>query len=119
MAQFSIRDIELLTGIKAHTLRIWEQRYNLPQPKRTSTNIRYYDDDDLKLLLNISTLSRHGHRISEISRLSENEICNLAVSYSLHSDRHSIHIQSLLSSMINLDEQAFEKVLSKIGRAHV
>ncbi|HYH56015.1 MAG TPA: MerR family transcriptional regulator, partial [Anseongella sp.] len=56
MKKFSIRDIECLTGIKAHTIRIWEQRYNLVPPKRTETNIRYYDSGDLKKFLNISTL---------------------------------------------------------------
>lgn len=102
----------MLTGIKAHTLRIWEQRYNLPQPKRTATNIRYYDDEDLKLLLNVSMLNQHGHKISEITRFSEQEIRDLAISYSVHSDRHSVHLQSMMASMINLDELAFEKVLS-------
>lgn len=53
MGKYSIKDIELLTGIKAHTLRIWEQRYNMPITKRTETNIRFYDDDDLKLMLNV------------------------------------------------------------------
>jgi DNA-binding transcriptional MerR regulator len=112
MGQFSIRDIERITGIKAHTLRIWEQRYQIPRPKRTSTNIRYYDDEDLKLLLNISLLSQQGHKISRICKLSEQEICELAVSYSSQSGRHSVHIQLLLSSMINLDEASFEKTLS-------
>lgn len=61
MNRFSIKDIEVLTGIKQHTLRIWEQRYNLPQPKRTATNIRYYDGSDLKLLLNVSMLKQVWH----------------------------------------------------------
>ncbi len=112
MGQFSIKDIELLTGIKAHTLRIWEQRYNLPQPQRTETNIRLYSDDDLKLLLNVSLLNQFGHKISEITRLTEKEIRDLAVNYSIHTDRHSVHIQTLITSMINLDEFAFEKILN-------
>lgn len=113
MGHFSIKDIELLTGIKAHTLRIWEQRYNIPRPQRTDTNIRYYTDDDLRLLLNISLLNQHGHKISEISKLDESAIRDLAVNYSLVSDRHSAHIQSLIASMINLDEQSFERILNK------
>lgn len=112
MAQYSIKDIEMMTGIKAHTLRIWEQRYNIPLPKRTSTNIRYYDDEDLRLLLNISLLNHQGHKISEITKYSDKEIRDLAVNYSLRSEKHEVHIQSLMSTMINLDEQAFEKILS-------
>ncbi|HNP48417.1 MAG TPA: MerR family transcriptional regulator [Bacteroidia bacterium] len=112
MAQYSIKDIEMMTGIKAHTLRIWEQRYNIPLPKRTSTNIRYYDDEDLRLLLNISLLNKQGHKISQITKLSEPEIRDMVVNYSLCSERHEVHIQSLLAAMINLDEFAFEKILS-------
>lgn len=102
----------MMTGIKAHTLRIWEQRYNIPQPKRTPTNIRFYDDEDLRLLLNISVLNQYGHKISEITKLSGKEIRDLAVNYSLRSERHEVHIQSLMAAMINLDESAFEKILS-------
>lgn len=112
MSQFSIKDIESLTGIKAHTLRIWEQRYNLPQPKRTETNIRYYDDDDLKLLLNVAMLNRHGHKISEITRLSEQQIREIALDISVKSTHQSTHIQGMIASMINLDDRGFEKILS-------
>lgn len=112
MSQFSIKDIEALTGIKAHTLRIWEQRYSLPQPKRTESNIRYYDDDDLKLLLNVAMLNRHGHKISEITRLSEQQIRDIALDISVKSTHQSTHIQGLIAAMINLDEPAFEKILS-------
>ena len=69
MSTYSIRDIEQLSGIKAHTIRIWEQRYNFIKPKRTDTNIRYYDDEDLKLILNISLLKDNGHKISKISKM--------------------------------------------------
>lgn len=57
MGIFSIKDIEAVSGIKSHTLRIWEQRYGIIQPKRTETNIRYYDDADLKYIINISILN--------------------------------------------------------------
>ena len=58
MANYSIKDLENFTGIKAHTIRIWEKRYSVVEPKRTDTNIRYYDDDDLKKLLNVSILNK-------------------------------------------------------------
>ena len=66
MIKYSIKDLEKLTGIKAHTIRIWEKRYQLISPERTSTNIRYYSDTDLKKLLNVSTLNRNGLKISNI-----------------------------------------------------
>jgi methanogenic corrinoid protein MtbC1 len=112
MGVYSIRDIELITGIKAHTLRIWEQRYSIPTPKRTETNIRFYDDDDLKLLLNISLLNQNGHKISEITRLDPSTISELAVNYSLKSEKDPVHIQTMIAAMIELDEVAFEKILS-------
>lgn len=112
MGRYSIKDIELLTGIKAHTIRIWEQRYNIPLPKRTDTNIRFYDDDDLKLLLNFSLLNQNGHKISEIIKLNPREISDLAVTYSLQIDKHQVIIQTLITAMISLDEISFERTMS-------
>lgn len=112
MNRFSIRDIETLTGIKAHTLRIWEQRYNILKPKRTETNIRYYDDHDLRLLLNISLLNQDGHRISQIAKLTEEEINTRVIDYAARSNDLNIHIQALTSATLNLDEATFERVLS-------
>jgi len=74
VAVYSIKDLEKLCGIKAHTIRIWEQRYGLIKPKRTKTNIRYYMDADLKLLLNVALLNKHGTKISKIAGMSEIEI---------------------------------------------
>ena len=74
MSTYSIKDLEQLSGIKAHTLRIWEQRYNLLSPKRTDTNIRYYDDADLKLILNVALLNDNGFKISKIASMEEGEI---------------------------------------------
>ncbi len=112
MNQFSIKDIESLTGVKAHTLRTWELRYNIPQPKRTATNIRYYDDNDLKLVLNFALLNKHGFRISEITKLSEQKRNELISKYSMKSTDQSVHIQSMIAAMLALDEHGFEKVLA-------
>ncbi len=112
MNRFSIKDIQTFTGIKAHTLRIWEQRYNIPKPKRTETNIRYYDDNDLRLLLNISLLNNEGHRISQIAKLTEEEINTKVIDYAAHSNDLNIHLQALTSTTLNLDEVSFERVLS-------
>jgi len=112
MNHFSIKDIENLTGIKSHTLRIWEQRYGIPHPKRTSTNIRYYDDEDLKLLLNVSMLNRQGHKISKLTCLPKEELEKLASSYALNTSDTSLQLDTLLAAMFNLDESAFDKILS-------
>ncbi|MFM9051930.1 MAG: MerR family transcriptional regulator [Bacteroidota bacterium] len=111
MSQFSIKDIEQLTGIRAHTLRIWEQRYSVPRPKRTLGNVRFYDDDDLRLLLNISMLNRNGLRISEIARMTEEELGKKALDLTVAAENSSTHIQSLVSCMLDLDEAMFNRIL--------
>ncbi len=112
MNNFTIKDIEKLTGIKSHTLRIWEQRYGIPLPKRTATNIRYYDDEDLKLLLNVSMLNRQGHKISHLTSMSKQELEALALSLTAVSTDTSIQLESMLAAMFNLDEAAFDRILT-------
>nr|WP_245405129.1 MerR family transcriptional regulator [Algoriphagus sp. AGSA1] len=104
--------MEQLSGIKAHTLRIWEQRYNLLNPKRTDTNIRYYDDADLKLILNVSMLNAHGMKISKIAAMSSADISQEIIRLTDQSVDHNDQIQALTICMIEMDEDRFEKVLS-------
>ena len=73
-SRYSIKDLERISGIKAHTLRIWEQRYNILHPERTQTNIRYYSNEELKTILNIALLNKYGFKISHIDRMSVEEI---------------------------------------------
>lgn len=113
MSIYSIKDLENLSGIKAHTLRIWEQRYNIISPKRTDTNIRYYDDQDLKLVLNISMLQEHGYKISKIAEMSPESMHRQVLDLSDHGLRHADQIQAMTVSMIDLDEDRFEKILNK------
>jgi len=112
VSHYSIKDIEQLSGIKAHTLRIWEQRYNFIKPKRTETNIRYYDDEDLKLVLNVALLKDNGHKISRICNMANNEM-QLEVT-KLMEKRLGFpeQIQGLTLAMLELDEDRFEKILS-------
>ena len=113
MGIFSIKDIEAVSGIKSHTLRIWEQRYGIIVPKRTESNIRYYDDDDLKHILNISILNRQGIKISEIARMSKEEITDAILKDSaLFSENYDTHIKGLISAMLSFDEYGFHKVIS-------
>jgi len=112
MSSYSIKDLEQLSGIKAHTLRIWEQRYNIISPKRTDTNIRTYDDHDLKLVLNISLLKEHGYKISDIARLSVEEMYREVIKISDRKLNYPDQIHALTISMIDLDEERFEKIIS-------
>jgi DNA-binding transcriptional MerR regulator len=112
MNHFSIKDIENLTGIKSHTLRIWEQRYGIPHPKRTATNIRYYDGDDLKMLLNVSMLNRNGFKISKLTQMSKEELERLAFEKALTDSDADSQVDAMISSMFSLDEPGFDKVLS-------
>ncbi len=112
MSNYSIKDLEHLSGIKAHTLRIWEQRYNFIEPKRTDTNIRYYSDEDLKLILNISTLKENGYKISKIAKMSEAEMSTEVLKIAETNLRFPDQINALTLSMIDMDEDRFEKILS-------
>lgn len=112
MSSYSIKDLEQLSGIKAHTLRIWEQRYNFIIPKRTETNIRYYDDEDLKLILNVSLLRENGYKISKIAEMSTEQIAEAILEITDRNSSYSDQIHSLVMAMIDLDEERFEKIMS-------
>ncbi|CAN5636156.1 hypothetical protein BH11BAC2_BH11BAC2_04630 [soil metagenome] len=112
MNHFSIKDVEALTGIKPHTLRIWEQRYGIPLPKRTATNIRYYDDEDIKLLLSVAMLNRQGHKISKITKFSKEELDKMVLELTIETHDSVVQIEALTSAMFSLDEIAYEKILS-------
>jgi DNA-binding transcriptional MerR regulator len=112
VSNYSIKDLEQLSGIKAHTLRIWEQRYNLLSPKRTDTNIRFYDDEDLKLILNVAMLNSHGIKISKIAAMNGSEISEEIIRLTDQSVDYNDQIQALTICMIEMDEERFEKILS-------
>lgn len=115
MSTYHIAEVERLTGIKAHTIRIWEKRYNLVTPHRTDTNIRYYDDNDLRKLLNISTLLQQGLKISSLSGMTDKEISEHINKTSLQAEEDVIttgYINNLVSFMIGFDEAGFEKTFS-------
>jgi len=113
MATYTIKDLEKLSGIKAHTIRIWEKRYGLIEPERTSTNIRTYCDLDLKRLLNISLLNQNGLKISKIARLSNDELSDKINHLQQNSTDTESQIKSLTIAMIELDEEKFEKIISR------
>lgn len=112
MSTYSIKDLEQLSGIKAHTLRIWEQRYNLLNPKRTDTNIRFYDDVDLKLILNVALLNDNGYKISKIASMDAEEMRAEVMKLTERTLTHDDQIHALTICMIEMDEERFDKVLS-------
>ncbi|MBS1664377.1 MAG: MerR family transcriptional regulator [Bacteroidetes bacterium] len=114
MNVFTIRDIENLCGIKAHTLRVWEQRYQLHTPKRKASNHRLYDDEDLKYLLRIAFLYHNGHKISRLARLPEEEICRLALKVPLAGGADDIFINHLIEAALDFDQELFDRVLHNI-----
>jgi DNA-binding transcriptional MerR regulator len=110
--RYSIKDLENFTQIKAHTIRIWEQRYGLLIPKRTDTNIRYYSEDDLKKILNVNLLYTSGYKISKIAQLSEEEIIEEAKSFILvtETDKQS-EIDSITMLILDFKGSAIKKAL--------
>lgn len=111
MNAFTIKDLENLSGVKAHTIRIWEQRYSFLKPNRTDTNIRFYNTDQLKTILNISLLNKNGFKISHIDRMSENEMKEKILSLSNAQAQQERIINELIQSMAELDMDAFETTL--------
>jgi DNA-binding transcriptional MerR regulator len=113
MTKFTIKDLENLSGIKAHTIRIWEQRYSFLKPSRTDTNIRYYSGDDLKAILNISILNKYGYKISHINKMSVNDVQARVVELNLAGAQQERIVNDLIQLMVDLDMVGFEKILNK------
>lgn len=110
--KYSIKDLERLTGIKTHTIRMWEKRYGIIQPDRTETNIRFYKDADLQKLLNISILNKNGRKISHISAMTEEEIAMGVSSLSVNHELVDADINSMVMAALGLQEDQFEEVLN-------
>lgn len=112
MGKYSIKDLETLSGIKAHTIRIWEQRYGVITPNRTDTNIRTYCDTDLKKLLNIAMLNNNGLKISKISKLSDEDLSLEVQRIGESETEYPIQIDRLIVAMVDLDRSKFETILA-------
>lgn len=111
MNAFTIKDLENLSGIKAHTIRIWEQRYSFLKPQRTDTNIRYYTSNELKTVLNISLLNKYGYKISHINKMSELEMKEKILSLSQAQAQQERIVNELIQHMVDLNLDAFELLL--------
>ncbi|HSP83062.1 MAG TPA: MerR family transcriptional regulator [Gillisia sp.] len=111
---FSIKDLEHLSGVKAHTIRIWEKRYNILTPERTDTNIRTDDVCNLQKILNVTFLNDHGYKISRIAKLSEPEISKMVKEVAASSSVQSRAINSFKIAMINFDQALFNKTYNSL-----
>jgi len=116
MNAFTIKDLENLTGIKAHTIRIWEQRYSFLKPQRTDTNIRYYNNEELKKILNIALLNKYGYKISHIDRMSDTEINDKIITLNNALAQQERVINDLIQQMVDLNIEAFEANLTEYIR---
>ena len=113
MAIYTIKDIEKMSGIKAHTIRMWERRYGMVIPNRTDTNIRYYTDEDLREFVNISILNKNGMKISNIAKLDKNEIDKKVVSLLDSPQKYEHVIEAMMLSILQIDEFALDAVFNK------
>lgn len=114
MQSFSIRQIELLTGIKSHTLRIWEQRYDFFKAPRKESNLRFYTNEDLKKLLCVSYLYHNGWKISRIAALSDNGIVQEVEKIPISDENYPTAIQQLLKAAVDFNESAFLSILNEL-----
>jgi DNA-binding transcriptional MerR regulator len=110
--RYSISNIENLIGVKAHTIRAWEVRYNLVPPKRTGTNIRYYEEEDLKNLLNIVTLNENGYKISKIAKMNHKQISDLVMQLKSDWSNDTVQILQLSTATLSFDEVSFSNILA-------
>jgi MerR family transcriptional regulator, light-induced transcriptional regulator len=113
MGNYSIKELERLSGIKAHTIRIWEKRYKLVSPRRTKANVRLYSDEDLKRIINVAALNNRGIKVSKISSMREDEINKALVGMLESRPGFDVYIDQLVVAMVDLDEEAFVTVLSR------
>lgn len=111
MDAFTIKDLENLSGIKAHTIRIWEQRYNFLNPSRTDTNIRYYSNEELITLLNIALLNKYGYKISHIDKMQPIEMKERILSLTQSEAQLERIVNELIECMVDLRIEDFESVL--------
>jgi DNA-binding transcriptional MerR regulator len=109
MSSYTIKDLEKISGIKAHTIRIWEQRYQFLQPQRTETNIRTYSSDELKTILNVSLLNKYGFKISHIDKMSAEQMEDKILSLNQIDAQKERVVNALIKEMVSLNMANFER----------
>lgn len=109
---YTIKELESLSGIKAHTIRIWEQRYNFLRPSRTQTNIRRYNNEELKTLLTVALLNRYGFKISRIDEMTPDQRADAVMSLQPTDARIESTVNRLIGCMVDMDNIGFEQILN-------
>jgi MerR family transcriptional regulator, light-induced transcriptional regulator len=113
MNTFTIKDLENLSGIKAHTIRIWEQRYSFLKPERTNTNIRHYSNEELKKILNVALLNKYGFKISHIDKMNDIEMKEKLLSLNQLEAQQERIVNDLVQCMVDIDIERLEVILDK------
>ncbi len=113
-SQFNIKDLENLSGVKAHTIRIWEKRYKFLKPKRTDTNIRYYDNEDLQRILNVALLNNNGVKISKIADLTDESLLVAVREFIVRNEKTDYAINAFKLSMMNFDHHLFNQTYNQL-----
>lgn len=113
MDSFTIKDIENLSGIKAHTLRMWEKRYQLHTPKRRGGNHRIYDNEDLKFYIKVAFLNKSGYKISGIAAMTREEMDAKSIVVNGTAERQLVFISGLITAAIEFDETGFRSLLER------
>lgn len=111
---YSIKDLEYLSGIKAHTIRIWEKRYHLLDPDRTDTNIRSYSDDDVRRILNVAMLVKNGYKISTVASFDGSKLQGEVLRLNRNVSDPLNNIDQLIFQTVNLDSFGFEELLDQL-----
>ncbi len=114
MGEYKIRDLEQLTGIKAHTIRIWEQRYNLLEPSRSNTSVRYYSDEELAFILKVALLNKNGVKISRIAEMTYEEVNSRVEKLNLNNNSQDHYFEVLLLGLVQMDERLFSETLNEL-----
>lgn len=115
---FTIKELEFLSGIKAHTIRIWEQRYNFLSPSRTQTNIRRYNNEELRTLLSVALLNKYGYKISRIDKMQPHQRTEAVLQLQYPSAVDESVINELIGCMVEIKNVEFEQLLNKHIREH-
>ncbi|HBI81165.1 MAG TPA: hypothetical protein DDY04_04285 [Bacteroidales bacterium] len=118
MAQYTIRQMELLSGIRASTIRMWEKRYNIFSPQRTDTNIRRYDDNDIRFIINLSLLLKRGFRISKLASMSLDELSDLASKFVSDYRKGNINLEPMITATIQYNEPELLKHINEWSDKH-
>jgi len=114
MTIYSIKDLEYLSGIKAHTIRMWEKRYQLLEPDRSDTNIRSYSDEDVRKILNVAMLVKRGYKISNVAQFDTEKLQSEVIRINTNVHDSNIYTDQLLFQTVNLNVDGFEQILDKI-----